>query len=158
LHENPCPTSPALRSAQRLIALLILIIGCFLGWSLWFDVEQIARSTGQVIASSRTQLVQATNDGVIEKFLVREGGHVKKGDILVMLEREQGHGFAQRQPSQGRRPQGRAGAPACRGPGPAPGISARGAGSFRPSSATRRNSSSAASAPSTRRPPRCSPC
>jgi multidrug efflux pump subunit AcrA (membrane-fusion protein) len=81
---------PALRSAQRIIALLILVIGCFLGWSLWFDIEQIARSTGQVIASSRTQLVQAANDGVIEKFLVREGGHVKKGDVLVMLEREQG--------------------------------------------------------------------
>jgi len=80
----------SLRSAQRVVALLILIIGCFVGWSLWFDVEQIARSTGQVIASSRTQLVQAANDGVIEKFLVREGSHVKKGDVLVMLEREQG--------------------------------------------------------------------
>ena len=57
---------------------------------MWFNVEQIARSTGQVIASSRTQLVQATTDGVIEKFLTREGDRVKKGDVLVMLEREQG--------------------------------------------------------------------
>jgi multidrug efflux pump subunit AcrA (membrane-fusion protein) len=90
MKKSMSSSSPELRSAQRIIALLILIIGCFVAWSLWFDVEQIARSTGQVIASSRTQLVQAANDGVIEKFLVREGGRVKKGDVLVMLEREQG--------------------------------------------------------------------
>jgi adhesin transport system membrane fusion protein len=84
------PVLPNLRSAQRLIALLVLIIVCFVGWSLWFEVEQIARSTGQVIASSRTQLVQAANDGVVERLLVNEGDRVKKGDVLVLLEREQG--------------------------------------------------------------------
>jgi multidrug efflux pump subunit AcrA (membrane-fusion protein) len=87
---HPNPTPPALRSAQRIIALLILIVISFLAWSLWFDVEKIARSTGQVIATSRTQLVQAANDGVIEKLQVSEGAQVKKGDVLVLLERDQG--------------------------------------------------------------------
>jgi adhesin transport system membrane fusion protein len=82
--------SPTLRSAQLIVALLVLVLVSFVSWSLWFKVEQIARSTGQVIAISRTQLVQAANDGVIEKLLVSEGSHVKKGDILVLFEREQG--------------------------------------------------------------------
>jgi adhesin transport system membrane fusion protein len=62
--------------------LLILIIGCFLGWSLWFDIEQIARSTGQVIASSRTQLVQAANDGVIENSWCAKAAMSRKATFL----------------------------------------------------------------------------
>jgi multidrug efflux pump subunit AcrA (membrane-fusion protein) len=48
------------------------------------------RAQGQVIASSRTQVAQAANDGVVQKFEVREGRQqVRKGQLLVMLERNQ---------------------------------------------------------------------
>ncbi|MDM0029875.1 HlyD family efflux transporter periplasmic adaptor subunit [Variovorax saccharolyticus] len=79
-----------LRAAYLVVALLLAVLLAFFAWSLNFQVEQLARSTGQVITTARTQLVQATTDGVISEFLVREGQPVAKGDVLVTLEREQG--------------------------------------------------------------------
>ncbi|MFT4174371.1 MAG: HlyD family efflux transporter periplasmic adaptor subunit [Rhodocyclaceae bacterium] len=75
--------------AVTVVALLIVVIGAFFMWSLYFKVEQISRSSGQVIASARTQLVQAATDGVIAEFKVSEGAHVGPGDVLVTLEQDQ---------------------------------------------------------------------
>ncbi|MFZ3119037.1 MAG: HlyD family efflux transporter periplasmic adaptor subunit [Variovorax sp.] len=84
------PRRAPVRPALIVIGLLFLVVLSFLGWSLNFKIEQIARSTGQVIASSRTQLVQAAADGVIQTFHVAEGDEVGKGALLITLEREQG--------------------------------------------------------------------
>ncbi|CAN5797337.1 HlyD family type I secretion periplasmic adaptor subunit [soil metagenome] len=75
--------------AQRMIVLLILVLSSFFAWSYFAEVAQVAHATGQVIASSRTQLIQSANEGVIEELLVREGEHVKKGQLLAQLERTQ---------------------------------------------------------------------
>jgi multidrug resistance efflux pump len=75
--------------AMTVVGLLVLFIGGFFVWSLNFQVEQIARSSGQVIASARTQLVQAATDGVIAEFKVTEGARVEAGDVLLTLEQEQ---------------------------------------------------------------------
>jgi multidrug efflux pump subunit AcrA (membrane-fusion protein) len=75
--------------AQRMIVLLILVMSSFFAWSYFAEVAQIAHATGQVIATSRTQLIQSANEGVIEALLVREGEAVKKGQLLVRLERTQ---------------------------------------------------------------------
>ncbi len=56
-------------------------------WAWWAEIDQITRAPGQVIASARTQLVQAPDGGVLEKLLVREGDRVTKGQVLAVLER-----------------------------------------------------------------------
>lgn len=79
---------PAPRS--RWIILLVFLIVATLGiWASLSELDQIARAQGQVIATSRTQVIQSANDGVIESLLVREGEHVKKGQILARLDRSQ---------------------------------------------------------------------
>lgn len=75
--------------AQRIIVLLILILSSFFAWSYFAEVSQVAHAAGQVIASSRTQLIQAANEGVIDKLLVKEGEEVKKGQLLALLEQTQ---------------------------------------------------------------------
>lgn len=75
--------------AQRTIVLLLLVLSSFFAWSYFAKVAQIVHSQGQVIASSRTQVIQSPNEGVIEKILVREGEQVSKGQLLVRLERAQ---------------------------------------------------------------------
>jgi multidrug resistance efflux pump len=90
--KAPAPPSAGGRGvgpALLVVGLLVAIVVVFLVWSTHFKVEQIARSTGQVIASARTQLVQAATDGVIEKFMVVEGQQVEAGDVLIALEQEQ---------------------------------------------------------------------
>ncbi len=58
-----------------------------IAWAWWAEIDQITRAPGQVIASARTQIVQAPDGGVLEKLLVREGDVVTKGQVLAMLER-----------------------------------------------------------------------
>lgn len=70
------------------LALFVLIIP-FIGWANYAELEQISHATGNVIATTKTQEIQSANDGVIEDILVSEGQHVKKGDVLIRLEKSQ---------------------------------------------------------------------
>jgi multidrug efflux pump subunit AcrA (membrane-fusion protein) len=67
-------------------SLFILIIP-FLIWASWATLDQISHAQGQVIATAKTQEIQAATDGVVEKIFVKEGQHVKKGEKLVVLEK-----------------------------------------------------------------------
>lgn len=59
----------------------------FLGWSLWAELDQITRAPGTVVPSARVQIVQSPEGGVIKQMLVREGDRVRKGQLLVTLEK-----------------------------------------------------------------------
>lgn len=55
-------------------------------WSFWAELDQVSRAPGQVIPTGRTQLIQTTEGGQIERILVREGDIVKKSQLLVELD------------------------------------------------------------------------
>lgn len=76
-------------SSRWLIVLVFGIITSLSTWAHFSSLDQIARAQGQVIATSRTQVIQSANDGVIESLLVREGESVKKGQVLARLDRSQ---------------------------------------------------------------------
>jgi adhesin transport system membrane fusion protein len=67
-------------------ASLLAVIG-FIAWASWAEIDQITRAPGQVIASSRNQLVQAPEGGVLQELLVKEGALVKKGQPLANFEK-----------------------------------------------------------------------
>lgn len=62
------------------------IVG-FLGWANWAELDQITRANGQVIASSRNQVIQSLDGGVMESLLVKEGTHVKRGQTLFRFDK-----------------------------------------------------------------------
>lgn len=64
----------------------IMVVGLFLAWAYYADIDQITRAQGQIIPSSRTQIIQAPDGGVIEKLLVREGAEVDRGELLVRFD------------------------------------------------------------------------
>jgi len=64
-----------------------LAIGIFLIWANWAELDQITRSSGQVIASSRNQVIQAPDGGVLVELPVHEGDQVKKGELLVRFDK-----------------------------------------------------------------------
>lgn len=78
-----------LGNAERSLLMMLVALISLVTWASVSEVEQSARTTGQIIASSRTQLIQASNDGVIERIEVHEGQQVKKGQLLVSLESAQ---------------------------------------------------------------------
>jgi adhesin transport system membrane fusion protein len=80
---------PAPHRSIWLIAAAFAVVTASAVWAGVAGIDQIARAQGQVIASSRTQVIQSANDGVIETLLVQEGERVRKGQILVRLDRSQ---------------------------------------------------------------------
>jgi len=66
------------------ISLLALI--CFLVWASQAELEQITRAPGQIIASGRTQVIQASDGGVLQALRVKEGDFVERGQLLAVLD------------------------------------------------------------------------
>ncbi|MFN4329138.1 MAG: HlyD family type I secretion periplasmic adaptor subunit [Limnobacter sp.] len=72
------------RSPVIWVVLVTLVIA--LGWAAWAELDQVTRGTGAIIASQKTQIVQAPDGGVIEELLVREGDVVKPNQLLATLD------------------------------------------------------------------------
>jgi membrane fusion protein, adhesin transport system len=75
------------RLSTFLIGASTLAVLGFILWASWAEIDQITRAPGQVIASSRNQLVQAPEGGVLQELLVKEGTLVKRGQPLANFER-----------------------------------------------------------------------
>lgn len=64
----------------------VAIIG-FLIWADWAELDQITRARGQVIASSRNQVIQVPEGGVLSELPVKEGALVKRGQLLARFDK-----------------------------------------------------------------------
>jgi len=58
----------------------------FIGWAMQFKIDEVARATGEVIASSRVQVIQSVDGGVLADLKVREGDRVEVGQTLAQLD------------------------------------------------------------------------
>jgi adhesin transport system membrane fusion protein len=69
---------------------LLVIIGAALVaaglWAATFNLEEITRGTGKVIPSSREQVIQSLDSGVLAELLVREGDAVVKDQVLLRID------------------------------------------------------------------------
>ena len=82
----------------RLIILLSASLLIFIAWAGFFDIDQSVHTTGQVILSARTQIIQTADGGVLRELPVQEGQSVKSGQILAVLEKDRAQaGFAESQ-------------------------------------------------------------
>jgi len=64
-----------------------LTIAGFLIWANWAELDQITRASGQVIASSRNQVIQAPDGGILAAIPVHEGAQVKRGEVLARFDK-----------------------------------------------------------------------
>jgi adhesin transport system membrane fusion protein len=64
-------------------ALLGLV--AFVSWAMLFSIDEVAKASGEVVATSRVQVIQAVDGGVLAELLVREGDRVKTGQLLARL-------------------------------------------------------------------------
>lgn len=72
--------------SRAVLWLSVLSIVLFVAWAAYAEIDQVTRATGQVIASSRSQVIQASEGGVVERMLVKEGMAVARGELLVVLD------------------------------------------------------------------------
>lgn len=78
----------SLRLPRILFRVSIAFLALFFLWASFFKIDQVVHAQGQVIASSRTQIVQAADGGVLVDMKVQEGDEVKAGEIIAVLEKE----------------------------------------------------------------------
>ena len=75
---------PARDIRVGLMIAAIFFIG-FLGWAAMARLDAAALAPGKLVVSGQRQTVQHRDGGVVAQVLVREGQHVRQGDVLVRL-------------------------------------------------------------------------
>lgn len=82
------PHRPQVNRARLTIWVALIGIIILLIWAHFAQINQVTRAKATVIASARTQDVQASDGGILRKITVAEGEDVKRGQLLVVLEEE----------------------------------------------------------------------
>ncbi|MFC6204628.1 MULTISPECIES: HlyD family efflux transporter periplasmic adaptor subunit [Psychrobacter] len=82
------PTTPKVGRSRLSIWIGVIGIIALLVWASFAKIDQVTRAKATVIASARTQEIQASEGGVLTQLAVVEGQEVKEGQLLVVLEEE----------------------------------------------------------------------
>jgi HlyD family secretion protein len=65
--------------------IVFLFFGVFMGWALFARLDAAAYATGTIAVAGNRQTVQHRDGGTIAAIHVREGQHVRAGEILIEL-------------------------------------------------------------------------
>ena len=68
-----------------LYVILLFFISFFI-WASRAELEEVTRGNGKIIASSKLQVIQNLEGGIINDIAVRTGDRVSEGDLLVKLD------------------------------------------------------------------------
>tara|TARA_B100001250_G_scaffold228779_1_gene196390 strand:+ start:13573 stop:14541 length:969 start_codon:yes stop_codon:yes gene_type:complete len=69
--------------------ILYIIFIFFISFFIWAsnaELEEVTRGQGKVIASSKLQVIQNLEGGIIQDIIVKTGQKVRKGDLLVKFD------------------------------------------------------------------------
>lgn len=81
-------SAPSHHRGPRLVMwVTFLTLLIFVIWAYYAELDQVTRAPGSVIASSRTQIIQSQDGGVIDELMVKEGDNVTAGQVLVRIDR-----------------------------------------------------------------------
>lgn len=58
----------------------------FIGWAYWAEIDEVTRGEGQVIPSSKRQVIQSLEGGIVKEIMTREGTNVAKGQVLLRID------------------------------------------------------------------------
>lgn len=79
-------SSSKLKGSRVLLRITLVFFTIFIIWSTFFSVEQVVRANGQIIAASRTQVIQTVDGGILTSVNVKEGDFVTKDQVLANLD------------------------------------------------------------------------
>ncbi|WP_287372664.1 HlyD family type I secretion periplasmic adaptor subunit [Prosthecochloris sp.] len=71
------------RAVLKIMGITVLL---FLFWAMVAPLDEVTRGMGKVIPSSRLQVVESLDGGILEEIRVHEGQEVKAGDILMRID------------------------------------------------------------------------
>lgn len=74
------------RSGHILLILTVIFFICAGVWASVTELDEVTRGDGKVVPSSRLQVVQNLEGGIIGEIMVAEGQLVEKGDVLMKID------------------------------------------------------------------------
>ncbi len=74
------------RASQTLVWATGLTLVLALVWAGMFELDEITRGQGKVIPTSREQVIQSLDSGVLSELFVREGSVVEKDQVLLRID------------------------------------------------------------------------
>lgn len=80
------PFEAQMRGPSWIIRLVVLAVLLFLVWASVATLDEIVRGEGEIVSSSRPQIIQNLEGGLLAEVLVNEGDTVATGDILARLQ------------------------------------------------------------------------
>lgn len=84
--DDPDSNETKLSGATRIVwivALLLLVIGA---WAWFGKLDEVSNGTGKVIPSTREQVLQSLDGGILGGLNVREGARVEAGQIVAWMD------------------------------------------------------------------------
>ncbi|MBN6046220.1 HlyD family type I secretion periplasmic adaptor subunit [Citrobacter sp. ku-bf4] len=80
-------SQPKLGRSSLLVWMIFLLLAGFLVWAKYFSLDEVSTGGGKVVPSSREQVVQSLEGGIIYTLQVHEGDIVQRGQLLAELDR-----------------------------------------------------------------------
>ena len=77
---------PPLPKVSIMIWVVCIGLMALLAWAWVFKLEEVSQGTGKVIPTSKEQVIQSLEGGILTKLDVKEGDIVEKGQILAQLD------------------------------------------------------------------------
>ncbi|WP_425073646.1 HlyD family efflux transporter periplasmic adaptor subunit [Sagittula sp. S175] len=75
-----------LRGPSLTIWLCAISVWAFIIWASMAWLDEIVKADGEIISSSRPQIIQNLEGGILSELLVKEGDEVLRGDVLARLQ------------------------------------------------------------------------
>ena len=72
--------------SSRIIWAFVALIGALLVWSYFAKLVEVTTGTGKVVPTSREQIIQSLEGGILSELFVREGDQVEQNQILAQLD------------------------------------------------------------------------
>lgn len=72
--------------SSRIIWVFVLLLMVLLIWSYFADLVEVSTGSGKVVPTSREQVIQTLEGGIISELYVREGDIVEQDQILAQLD------------------------------------------------------------------------
>ncbi len=77
------------KKSQLVVWVVLLVVIWLITWANYAELDKIVRGEGKVIPSSKIQIIQNLEGGIVEDIFVQPGDKVRKGDTLIKLDNTQ---------------------------------------------------------------------
>jgi adhesin transport system membrane fusion protein len=74
------------RAGHSLLFLMVIFFIVAAWWAYTTELDEVTRGEGKIVPSSKTQVIQNLEGGILSEVLVTEGQEVEKGQVLLKID------------------------------------------------------------------------